>query len=173
MRNFLYSLPVALMMTACASSDSDRYMAANEQGDYGYYESALEDDRYRVAYKTRGNDVEEAKDFALLRAAELTLQKGYDWFEVVDRDAQTENRGSHDRAVASMRLNATTYRECGILSCRNVTRPAYIDPTYRDRAPQGVESTATIIEIVMGEGEKPSGNIYDARTLAETIRNRS
>lgn len=67
MRNFLYSIPLALAMTACASS-GPRYMAADDQGDYGYYESALEDNRYRVAYKSRGSNVETAKDYALLRA---------------------------------------------------------------------------------------------------------
>ncbi len=173
MKHALYLVPVALMMTACASSGG-RYMAADEQGDYGYYESELEQNRYRVAYKSRGSELDQAKDFALLRASELTLQKGYDWFEIVDRDTKVKDRDSYDRATTSMRVQATTFRECGVLACRTVTRPDYIDSAYADSRPRGPESTATIIEIVMGDGDKPSGgNVYDARTLANTIRARS
>lgn len=170
MTKIIYAAPVAMMLAACASSNSDRYMAANEEGDFGYYESEIEDNRYRVAYKVRGNDVSDAKDLALLRAAELTLQEGYEWFEVVDRDSQREERSNHARAVMSMQMQATTYRECNALRCRTVTRPSYIDPTYRDRIPAGVESTATIIEVVMGDGEMPDdSNVYDAKALTRTI----
>lgn len=173
MKKALYIIPAAMMMTACASSGG-HYMAADQQGDYGYYESELEENRYRVAYKSRGDNLERAKDYALLRASELTLQHGYDWFEIVDRSTDVKKDDRHDHGMVAMRVHATTYRECGVISCRTVTRPDYIDTAYANNRPRGPESTATIIEIVMGEGEKPKGgNVYDARTLANTIRERT
>ncbi|MFC3051469.1 CC0125/CC1285 family lipoprotein [Kordiimonas pumila] len=173
MNKLILTLPVALMMTACASS-GPKYMAADDAGDYGYYESVLEKNRYRVAYKARGQNLETSRDYALLRSAELTLEKGYDWFQIVDRNTNTEERDSHSYAVANMRVAAATYRECGVLTCRTVTRPVYVDEAYVDsmRRPDP-QSTVTFMEIIMGEGARPSGgDFYDAATLAKTIRAR-
>lgn len=171
MKKTLYALPLAIALTACAGSSKMNYMAANDPGDYGYYASALEEDRYRVAYKVRGDDVSTAKDYAMLRAAELTLQNGYDWFEIVDRNTNSEQEGRYPEA--RMRVAATTYNECGLLGCTTVTRPAFIDTTYSDRINNDntSKSTVTFIEVVMGNGETPDGgNIYDARSLIENIR---
>jgi len=174
MNKFLGSVSLAFIMTACASTDTQNYMAADEKGDFGYYESALTDTHHRIAYKMRGDDIDTAKDYALLRGAELTLQKGYEWFEVVDRDTNQKTDDRHERAVVAMRVYGSSYRECGILTCRTVTRPDYVDASYADRAPRRSDTTVVFIEIVMGNGVKPSGgNIYDARTLSETIRARS
>ncbi|SDD86910.1 CC0125/CC1285 family lipoprotein [Kordiimonas lacus] len=165
-------LSVALFVAACAGSNN-RYMAASEPGDFGYYEQALADDRYRVVYKSKGDNLAEAKDYALLRSAELTLQKGYTWFEIVDRSTTQSKDDDHDNAVADMRIHATTYRECGILACRTVTHPTYIESGFANRPTSARESTATIIEIKMGAGAKPdAGRFYDAAKLADTIRER-
>ncbi|WP_417465215.1 CC0125/CC1285 family lipoprotein [Kordiimonas sp.] len=172
MKKMLLTLPVVLMAAACASS-GPRYMAASDPGDYGYYESVIEKNRYRVAYKTKGDEAGLAKDYALLRAAELTLEKGYDWFEVVDRDTDIDRSDSHSHAVASMRVHATTYRECGVLSCRTVTRPTYIEPGITETRHAERETTVTLIEIVMGAGKKPDGGaFYEAHGLVETLRDR-
>jgi hypothetical protein len=172
MKQLLQIFGVALLVTACASSGG-RYMAADEQGDYGSFESKLENNRYRVVYTSRGANLDRARDYALLRASELTLQNGYNWFEIVSRDTDIRERDNHNQAVATMRVHATTYRECGVLACRTVTRPAYIDTQYADNFPERRASTATIIEVVMGTGSKPEGGqFYDAQTLANTIRDR-
>ncbi|TNE64340.1 MAG: hypothetical protein EP335_07705 [Alphaproteobacteria bacterium] len=173
MMKSIYALPLVAMLAACASSSPAHYMAADEPGDYGYYESALEQDRYRVAYKARGAKTEEAKDYAMLRAAELTLQHGYDWFEVVDRETEQKRDASHTHVETAMRVGAETYRECGVLTCRTVTRPAYVDPTWVETRHYEPGSTVTFVEIKMGEGPQPNGgNIYDARTISNTIRDR-
>ncbi len=170
MMKALYILPFAAALTACAASNKTVYMAADDPGDYGYYASVLEDNRYRVAYKIKGDDVSTAKDYALLRAAELTLQHGYDWFEVVDRDTNVAQSDKYP-ATARMRVNATTYRECGLLGCTTVMRPAYVDARYFDSAARTEpESTVTFIEVVMGKSEKPGdGNVYDARSLTSRL----
>lgn len=174
MKQFLGGVSLAIMLSACASTNTQNYMAADDQGDFGYYESALTDKHYRIAYKMRGDDIETAKDYALLRGAELTLQKGYEWFEIVDRETSQKTDDRHARAVTTMRVYGSSYRECGLLSCRTVTRPDYVDASFANNAPRRSDTTVIFIEIMMGNGMKPSGgSIYDARTLAETIRARS
>ena len=84
---------LALFMAACSSTTT--YQPAEKRGGYGYTETELGKDRYRVTFT--GNtvtDKETVNDYALLRAAELTLQQGYDWFQLVNRDTESKSRTS-------------------------------------------------------------------------------
>lgn len=58
-----------LLMAGCASNPD--YRAANN-GSQGYSEQKISDDQYRVEFKSVSNNVADAGDYALLRAAELT-----------------------------------------------------------------------------------------------------
>ncbi|MCG8441896.1 MAG: hypothetical protein MI723_08810 [Caulobacterales bacterium] len=66
------------------------YAPAERAGGYGYSEQRLEDDRFLVRFRGNSASGAQAADFALLRAAELTLQYGYDWFEVVRRGEERD-----------------------------------------------------------------------------------
>jgi hypothetical protein len=58
----------------------------------GFSEIRLEQNRWRVTFA--GNSVtsrQTVESYLLFRAAELTVQQGFDWFSLVDR--QTENKG--------------------------------------------------------------------------------
>lgn len=53
----------------------------------GYHELSLEPERWRVVFA--GNSLtsrETVETYLLYRAAELTLNNGYDWFQAVERD---------------------------------------------------------------------------------------
>jgi hypothetical protein len=79
-------LPLALALGGCATA----YQPTGLEG--GYEETQLAPDVYRVSF--RGNAVtepERAQDFALLRAAELTLQNGYTHFAVSSEQASTRH----------------------------------------------------------------------------------
>ena len=55
----------------------------------GYAEQALERDRYRVTFV--GNSLtsrETVENYLLYRAAEVTLEKGYDHFVIVEKDTE-------------------------------------------------------------------------------------
>lgn len=55
----------------------------------GYHEVRLEPERWRVVFA--GNSLtsrETVETYLLYRAAELTLDQGYDWFQAVERDTQ-------------------------------------------------------------------------------------
>lgn len=83
------ALPViacALGLAACSASPTP-YQVVGEDG--GYTDQQLESDRYRVKFE--GNSAtsrEMVEDFALYRAAELTLQTGNDYFKVISKEIE-------------------------------------------------------------------------------------
>src|SRR5690606_7022685 len=82
----------ALAVTACASLGP--YGPQQSPGGQGYTEQRIESNRFRVTYYGVGAPGPVA-DRALLRAAELTLAEGRDWFEVTQRwiDGRPDSAG--------------------------------------------------------------------------------
>ena len=160
----------ALTIAACASAPD--YREASSHGGEGYSSQQIEANRYRVSYTGDGNDsAQEVRDRALLRAAELTLEQGGDWFEVTnaltseDSDIRTrfEQRG--------FETEPRIVRECGLLGCTSRVTPV---TTYggTDR----VEEVSTVydhsMEIIIHSGLKPAGNpnAYEASQTAANLR---
>ncbi len=83
-------LVLALGLTACATATP--YQSASNQG-YGIVEEQIESNRYRVSFAgnslTRRNTVE---NYVLFRAAELTVEKGQDYFVVVNQSTDERKR---------------------------------------------------------------------------------
>jgi hypothetical protein len=80
------ALLIALGLGACAATPTPYQVVGN---DGGYSDQQLESDRYRVKFE--GNSAtsrETVEDFALYRAAELTLQTGNDYFQVVSKEVE-------------------------------------------------------------------------------------
>tara|TARA_R110002124_G_scaffold62300_2_gene170495 strand:- start:219 stop:701 length:483 start_codon:yes stop_codon:yes gene_type:complete len=82
----------ALALTACATAGPTLYAPALD-GRYGYSERRIEEDRFMVRFDA-GPDasIQETEDLALRRAAEFTLDQGGDWFIVVRRDRDGNDR---------------------------------------------------------------------------------
>src|SRR5690606_35349741 len=60
----------------------------------GFSDYRIETGRYRVSYTGGGGaPMAQVADYALLRAAEVALRDGYDWFRVVDRQDRTIGAG--------------------------------------------------------------------------------
>jgi hypothetical protein len=82
---------LGLLLAACAGKPTP-YQAA--QSGFGYSEQQTEENRYRVSFA--GNSATSrptVEDYLLYRAAELTVQTGHDWFQVVDRNTVQEYSG--------------------------------------------------------------------------------
>jgi len=159
-----------LAAAACATAYSD-YGPARSPRDYGYYDTRIEPDRYRVVYRARGDDVGAAQDYALLRASELTLQSRYDWFRVLDSSTNVVSDADPSYGT-TLRRDQVITRECGLLGCRTSARPTY---TYgNELGTYDIDNdTVVAIEIIMGSGPIPRGvRGYDARRIDDEIRRR-
>lgn len=162
-----------LGLGACASSP--RYVAADSAGDYGHYSRKISDDRYRVNFNgSRRTNLQDARDYALLRAAELTLAKGYQWFQIVDRETSTtETVDREPRFGFGYERAWRVERNCGLVSCTRSVRPATYT-TWRVDSGRPTEKHSHSIEIVMGKGKMPEdGNYYDARAVVDAIYDRT
>ena len=165
----LLAVAAAVALSACATSTP--YQPADSYG-RGFAEQRLESDRYRVSFA--GNTLtprETVENYLLYRAAELTVQNGYDHFIIVegDVDSKTSFRtysqgyyGFYGFPYTVHGLHARPY--FGLYGGAYGPYGGY-DTVTRERE----EFTATA-EVVMGEGAKPEGEAraYDAH---EVLRN--
>ena len=156
-----------LTLGACASSPN--YVAADSADDYGHYSRKISENRYRVNYNgnSRAN-FQDTRDFALLRAAELTLAEGHDWFQIVDRESATTETREPSVGFAYERANYVQ-KSCGLLSCTRNARPAtYSRMDFDTKRPKTSHSHS--LEIVLGKGKIPQdGNYYDAKDVMKSI----
>jgi hypothetical protein len=91
MNKLLLAAAAALTVSACATATP--YAPAAPGHKEGYAEYRVSPDRYRVTFA--GNSVtsrDTVEMYLLFRAAEVTLQNGYDWFETTDRSTQRDTR---------------------------------------------------------------------------------
>ena len=151
----------ALALTACASlAPYGPQMGARGQG---YAEQQIETNRFRVSYNGVGAAGPVA-DRALYRAAQLTAERGYDWFEVTQRwiDGRPDSAGGVRPNVSigagGGRYGGWSTSGVGVGVGLNLSGPS---------------ATSTTLEIVMGRGEKPNrAEVYDARSVIESIGHR-
>lgn len=156
---FVAAICLSTLLASCAAPAV--YAPAQSPNATGYSHSVIEENRYRVTY--RGGDRDTAYDYALLRAAELTLAGGYDWFRVVNASGEEQSGyGSGPRVSVGGGLGTGGGRTRGGVG---------IGIGF----PLGGSSGAAeqSLEIVMGRGAKPNDpNAYDAASVSQTIRAR-
>lgn len=104
------TLSAALALAGCATP----YKSDGILG--GYSEQQLAEDVFRVTFGGNGyTSTQRAQDFAMLRAAELTLQHGYKYFAVLneraDRTAQALTLPGYGQTTGTVNAygNYTTY----------------------------------------------------------------
>jgi hypothetical protein len=165
----------------CVSPTPYQPMLRGYAASGGYSETRIEPERWRVTFA--GNAVtrrETVEGYLLYRAAELTLQNGYDWFSIVDR--QTE-RNARSYAVPdpfyspwygtgfSYWRPAWRYRGAGF-GWRGWD-PFFGDPFFGDTIDvHTIESFEASAEIVTHKGAKPADDprAFDAHAVAEALK---
>ena len=152
----------ALALTACASLAP--YGPQAGPNGQGYAEQRIESNRFRVTYRGVGAPGPVA-DMALLRAADLTVQTGFDWFEVTQRwtDGRRDSAGGVRPSVSigagSSRYGRYSSSGVGVGVGLNLSGP---------------QPTSTALEVVMGNGPRPDRpEAYDARDVQMTLRGRN
>ncbi|MBB5519872.1 CC0125/CC1285 family lipoprotein [Amphiplicatus metriothermophilus] len=151
----------AVLLAACATAVGTAYQPVDTKG-YGYSETRIERDRYRVVFAGDGATPPEAvEDFALLRAAELALQNGYDWFRVVGRSLDYAEKGGV--GVGAGFGTGSYGRRSGVSV-----------GVGGDLGTIGARKFYTArLEVIFGEGEPPEDEeVYDALEVTQTVRAR-
>ncbi len=152
-----------LMLSACATAPYSHYRAAQKDGP-GYKEIALDSTSYRVQFTLRGNQRTAAHNYALQRAAELTLAAGYDWFIV----SKQKRRLISTRENSAERTETINTRRCGLLGCQTQTYRA----DRNDPLAEQDNYTLVLLDIHMGRGIRPEKNSYDAQETWEKFSRR-
>ncbi|MFN7054563.1 CC0125/CC1285 family lipoprotein [Hyphomonas sp.] len=152
----------AALLAACATSPAV-YGPASREGALGYTSQQIETGRHRVSYTD--DDPVKARNLALLRAAEITLMEGRQWFEVT---AEFADAGPPRRSGGSSISIGGGTGSYGRSSSVGVGVGIGI-PLGGGSAGSGrVTST---LEIVTGSGEKPDRpTVYDARSVDMNLR---
>ncbi|WP_297512045.1 hypothetical protein [uncultured Caulobacter sp.] len=148
-----------LLLAACATAPTLYRAAEGAPNAVGYSEYRLEAGRYRVTFQG-GAGASEAQiaDYALLRAAELALRDGYDWFRVADRATTVAGEASGPRfSLGGGSASFGRHSSVGV----GLGTSFNLGPG---------PSFARSIEVVFGRGPTPRDrDAYDAREIVKTI----
>ena len=153
MRSLICLIALA-SVTACASTPTAYQPMAG--GDRGYSEMRIEQDRYRIRFAA-GSDAsfQLAEDYALRRAAEITLRDGGDWFLVVGRA-----RDGNDRNPVGVGGSVGQSWGSGGFRASGVGIGLRFDGSAGEKE--------VMLEIVVRSGERPQDpQAYDARAILE------
>jgi hypothetical protein len=172
-------LALGLGLSACETATPYQPAAPGAAQAGGYSEVRIEPDRYRVTFA--GNSMTTratVESYLLYRAAELTLNQGFDWFEMVDRNT--------DKHVTTWADPDPFYGAYGFgwhpywryyrhgFGWRGWD-PYWGDPFWdRDIDIHTIEKYEATAEIVMHHGPKPEGDhrAFDARVVIENLNSK-
>ncbi len=158
MRTLIALVFSAAVLAACATTPT-LYGPQAGPRTAGYSEYRLEAGRYRVTFQGNpGAPVNQVSDYALLRAAELALRDGYDWFRVADR--VTQNTGQGRGSSLSIGGGSGGYG-------RHSSVGVGLGTSFNLGPGPAVSSS---MEVVFGKGAKPrDADVYDARDIVRTV----
>ncbi len=160
-----FALALALTaLAACATTPT--YTPAAQPGGVGYSETQIENNRYFVTYRApSGADQTLLHDYALLRAADIALERGADWFWVDRRTFDGESRGRSGPSVGVGIGGGSWGGRSGVGGSVGVSVPL--------GGGGGLTARAATLEIRLGQGPQPdSPDAYNARAVATSIRAR-
>ena len=158
MKRLLLSGLFALALAACTTPPTV-YQPAPDSRSMGYRELKIEDDRYRVSFRSNA-DVHGVAldDLVLRRAAEIAQQQGRPWFLVVNRS--NELVGGYNRGGTSVGVGG---------SSGSYGSSVGVGIGF-DLSPDTRQYEATM-EILLGRGAKPDDpNAYDAQAVLSRVR---
>ncbi|MBL8545963.1 MAG: hypothetical protein JNL81_05830 [Hyphomonadaceae bacterium] len=157
---------LALAASGCAST----YHARADGASDGYSDRQLAADRWRVEYVGEElSSEQQVETFLLLRAAQVTVANGYDWFAPSAHESETQE----ELVVEAMRRPSVVWRPLW----RQRQRPfAWSDwrvrgappPSATPPQPYVAQRYAAREDILLGRGPTPP-DAFDARHVIETV----
>jgi len=151
-------------LTACGTSGPTPYQPQTADSSRGYSEQRIENDRWRISFK--GNSMtgrETVENYMLFRAAELTVQSGYDTFTIVNRDVDKQSRTQQYGGYQGMYLSYMYF----------VPRVGWVgayEPYWTPSTYQQVTRYEAFAEILMGKGPKGDNPAtFDAHQVSQNL----
>ena len=168
----------SLMLAGCMTETTYRPATGNGFSREGYSDRQIEANRFAITFA--GNTMtarDTVEKYLLFRAAELTVQQGYDYFVMADRDTDKKQRtytspgfgGGFGYGYGGWGPSWRYYgRGFGWRSWEPFGGDPFFDRSIDINTVEKYEATA---EIVMGKGSKPAGNVraFDARSVMANI----
>ena len=171
------TLPLALLMVTAACTTATPYQPEGRPGSTsgGYSDQQIEANRYRVRFS--GNSMtarDTVETYLLYRAAELTVDRGYDWFAMADRATEKRSRTYVDQPFRSGPYGywGPYWSYYGRGFGWRAWDPFWGDPFWdRDIDVRTIDRYEATAEIVVGRGRKPSDNLraFDAREVMANL----
>jgi len=157
-------------LSACATSTP--YGPAESGNGYGFSEQRIENNRYRLMFRGNSSTTRESvENFLLYRAAELTLQNGFDHFLVVEGDTEvnTSYSSSVDPFYGPAFFGRSRFQRGGF--------PYYAygfgwGGSRFNGYTREITRYSAVAFITMHNGSKPGDNpqAFDARDVSENLR---
>ncbi|ATQ42591.1 CC0125/CC1285 family lipoprotein [Caulobacter mirabilis] len=166
MHRVLIAAGLALSLAACATTPTV-YQPAPGQTGVGFSDYRIESGRYRVTFNGGpGAPMSQVADYALLRAAEVSLADGYDWFRVVDRQDRRDGQPSGGGPRVSVGGGTSSWSGGGWRGSGSSVGIGI--GTSFDLS--GGPSYSRSIEVLAGKGAKPAdSDVYDARDIVRVV----
>lgn len=125
----------------------------------GFYEAQIDSTHTQITYVTPQNMPRpQAEQFLMLRAADITLEQGHDWFRIISRgsDVRRPTGPTISLGAGNTSFGRSSSVGVGVGTSFNL-----------DGGPKPV----LLMEIVMGDGPVADDRTtYDAAEVAQTIR---
>lgn len=158
MRRLIATTLLAAAVAACATPTA--YQPVSAPNGVGFTETQIERDRFRVSFRGgSGASAAQVADYALLRAADLTLGSGYEWF-VVDQRYTEQNGSGGGGPRIGVGVGGTDFGRSSAFGVGLGTSFGL----------GGGPALTTTLEIRLGRGPKPTGfNVYEAAEVRRTV----
>jgi hypothetical protein len=170
------AITAAYGLSACETATPYQALTPATASSGGYSDTKIEANRWKVGFAGNGMTARDTVEtYLLYRAAELTVNQGFDWFETVDRQTDKHTQTYVDPVGPGGPYGFgwhpywRYYR--GGFGWRGWD-PYGGDPFWaNDVDVQTVERYETSTEIVMGHGAKPVGDphAFDAREVMSNL----
>lgn len=172
----------ALGLSACATGPAYTPFQAAQPGKFGFSEQRIEATRYRITFEGNSRTTRQrVEDSLLLRAATVTLENGYDWFQIASRATDPKTYQERSPSLGwdggfGYNTGFATYRS---YSHRHgwvyVHQPIFthhgFGPFDRYGETREITRFQANAEIILGKGPKPTdrADAFDARDVSANL----
>ena len=145
----------------------------------GFSDQKIETDRYRILFQGNSRTTRQrVEDSLLLRAADLTLEQGYDWFQIVNRatDAKTTDvtypgHRVHFGYGAGFATYSRWSPRFGWVAVHDRFWDPFYDPFFDRPETRQITRFQASAEILLGKGSKPDArpDAFNARDVKANL----